>query len=368
MNRSRHWRRYLLGSLALGLAALSCSSGSGSESKVDSLRILAVTADYPYAHPGQEVTLRMTVADGFVDPNNPTAGPRNLQILWLGGCFDPAGDAYYMCFTQFADLFASLGSGTPPPGGLVQFNVLPGSSSGVPDAVEYHITMPDDLVSRRPAPATGPQFGTAFVFFAACAGTIAPVDLSTYQGYVEGQGIDFPLRCLDAAGNPLGPDSFVPGYTQIYVFADGRENANPPIDDMTLNDVPMSENPDDYPVVPICALTDAERKATGCARASLTDCEGYKLDAIIPDVAEIDIGATDIDGNQLREIVWVDYFADGGDLAGDIMQVSDARTGYQADHSLLWYAPADPGIVSLWAVVRDHRGGSSLMRRFVRVQ
>jgi hypothetical protein len=250
----------------------------------------------------------------------------------------------------------------------VQFHVLPGSQSGVPDAVEYHITMPEDLVSRRPQPAVGPHFGTAFVFFAACAGTIAPVDLATYQGYVEGQGIDFPLRCLDAAGNQLGPDSFVPGFTQIYVFEDGRENANPPIEDMTLNDVSMSEDPTAYPVVPPCLLTEADRTAKGCARASLTDCEGYKLDAIIPDVAEIDIGATDIDGNQLREIVWVDYFVDGGDMGGDIMQVSDARAGYQPEHSLLWYAPSEPGLVTVWAVVRDHRGGSSVMRRFVKVE
>ena len=363
------WRRLVLGSLALGLFALpSCAAGYDSPSKVSSLRFLALTADHPYALPGQEVALRMTVDDGLGAPDDPAHAPRDLQILWIGGCFDPAADAFYLCFQQLAEELAALGQGTPPPAGLVQVGLLPGSRSGEPDAVEYRLTMPDDIVTRRPAPPSGPHYGIAYVFFAACAGKLAPVDLSTYQGYVPDQGISIPLQCLDAAGNAQGADSFAVGYTQIYVFADGRQNANPPIDGMTFDGADMPEGTTSIPVVPACALTDAERKAKGCGREGLAACQGYDVNALIGDVAELNTGATDVDGSPLREIVWVDYFADRGDFGDELMLVSDAKTGYQATHDTLWYPPAEPGLVSLWTVARDQRGGSSVIRRFVQVQ
>jgi hypothetical protein len=362
-------RRYCLGSLCFGLWALgSCAASYDSPSKVSTLRLLSLTADHSYALPGEEVTLRLTVADGLGAANDPARTPRDLQILWLGGCVDPAGDAFYLCFQQFAAELGSLGQGTPPPAGLIQLDLLPGSRSGEPDAVEYRVTMPDDIVTRRTPPSTGPYYGIAYVFFAACAGTIAPGDLTGYQGYSPDQGISLPLRCLDAAGNPQGADSFAVGYTQIYAFADGRRNANPPIDAMTLDGADMSEDASALPVVPPCALTASERKGQGCAREGLKACQSYLVDALIGDVAEANPGATDIDGNPLREIVWVDYFADRGDLGAELALVSDARTGYQETHDVEWFPPAEPGLVSIWAVARDQRGGATVMRRMVRVE
>jgi hypothetical protein len=121
-------------------------------------------------------------------------------------------------------------------------------------------------------------------------------------------------------------------------------------------------------VVPRCALTEAERKGQGCSREGLSACQSYLVNALMPDVAEPNPGATDIDGNPLREIVWVDYFADRGDFGSELTLVSDARTGFQEPHDSEWYPPAEPGLVSLWTVARDQRGGSSVMRRFVQVQ
>jgi len=369
MTKVPRWRRYLLGTLVLGLYALaSCAAGYDSPSKVSTLRFLSLTTDHPYALPGQQVTLRLTVADGLGDPNDSAHAPRDLQILWMGGCFDPAADAFYLCFQQLGELLGSIGQGTPPPAGLLQLALQPGSRSGEPDGVEYSVTMPEDIVTRRTPPASGPTYGIAYVFFAACAGTFVPADLSGYQGYSPDQGISLPLLCLDAAGNAQGADSFAVGYTQIYVFADGRQNANPPIEGITFDGVDMSEDLTAIPVVPPCALTDAERKGQGCSSEGLSACQGYLLNALIPDVAELNPGATDIDGNPLREIVWVDYFADGGDFGSELMLVSDARDGYQQSHDSQWYPPAEPGLVSIWAVARDQRGGSSVVRRFVRVQ
>ena len=71
------------------------------------------------------------------------------------------------------------------------------------------------------------------MFFAVCAGSIEPLSAGTGGGggaagpgrYGEVPG--FPIGCFDASGQQLGADSFVPGYTQVYAFADGRTNHNP---------------------------------------------------------------------------------------------------------------------------------------------
>ena len=89
---------------------------------------------------------------------------------------------------------------------------------------------------------------------------------------------------------------------------------------------------------------------------------------MIGDISELDPGATDIDGNPAREFIWGTYFSDGGDLSPALSLVSDATKGYQADFDTEWIPPAKPGIYSLWAVARDQRGGSSIIRRFVRVE
>jgi hypothetical protein len=358
--------RYLLATLAVAmLAAPSCAPGFDPPSKVDTLRILAVTIDKPYALPGDDVTLRMTVFDGAGHPDDPDSIPRNLQIIWLGGCFDPEGDLYYLCFAQLAEVLGSMGGGMPPED-LVKFDAAPGSLSGTPDGHEFTFTMPGDIVSRRPKPQVGPHYGIAYVFFAACAGQIVPVDLAAPGG---AQVPDFPLECHDIAGNKLGSESFVIGYTQVYAFADERLNENPPIKAITLDGVELPDDPADAPVVERCPVTEDDRRAAACASDQpLDDCRQYVINAAIDDVAEVDPEAFDIDGNPMREVVWVSYFTHGGDMSRALSLVSDATQGYIDDHDTDWAPPAEPGTYAIWAVARDQRGGSSVVRRFVRVQ
>src|SRR5262249_40406118 len=61
------------------------------------------------------------------------------------------------------------------------------------------------------------------------AGKIGPVPPSG-----TGKAGSFPFGCFDPDGNQLGPDSFVPGYTQVYAFEDGRVNANPRVLDLDI--------------------------------------------------------------------------------------------------------------------------------------
>ena len=107
-------RRLLLG--ALGLSALSappiaagCAAGFAPITQVDSLRVIAVVADNPYPQPGEKVTFTMTYDRGV------NAAPFPIEVLWLGGCYNPAGGQYYGCYAAFGD----AGAGTARCGGAV---------------------------------------------------------------------------------------------------------------------------------------------------------------------------------------------------------------------------------------------------------
>ncbi len=358
----RHWIRYalLMAVLALFLAP-SCTPGFDPPSKINSLRILSVTMDKPYAEPGDEITMRMTVHDGLGDDGT----PRQLQILWLAGCVDPEGDQFYLCFPQLAETFAPLAEGGIPPADLVKLDVLTPENNGAPDALEFSFSLPDDIISRRPEPAAGPHYGIAYVFFAACAGNLVPTDLTSLGGEVP----EFPLECHDAEGNRLDAESFVIGYTQVYAFADQRTNANPPMGGITLDGVAIPDNVDEAQVVERCPVTDAERRVSGCGSTDPTEeCNVYEISALVGDIAEVDADEVDVDGNPLEEIVWVSYFTDGGDVSPSLALVNDATKGYQDEFQTEWVPPSEPGTYNIWAVVRDQRGGSSVMRRTVRVE
>lgn len=354
-------RRAVLGALALTLLASpaissGCAATFDPPARVSSLRVLGITADKPYAAPNDEVTLEMTYFDGFEDDEG--SGPRPVEITWLGGCFNPPNDLYYACYEQLAEVLQGVASGSLPPQGLV--------SQGV-GINKFTLKLPENIISQRPAPEFGPHYGIAYVFFAACAGKVRPV---LPDG--TGRAPDFPLGCFDEAGNRLGSESFVPGYTQIYVFADGRPNENPVIQGLTLNnkEIPGSDEFDKIPTVKVCPISDEDRRTPSCDReADIADCESYTLRALIdPEVAEIDPDATGEDGEPLTETLWVSYFSDAGDITPGIKLVNEPISGFNTDLGVTFIPPPEPGITTLWAVLRDARGGSHVLTRFIRVE
>jgi hypothetical protein len=298
----------------------------------------------------------MTYFDGFESEEG--AGPRPVQITWLGGCFDPPSDSYFACYEQLAAVLQGIASGSVPPDGL--------AAQG-PGLDKFTLKLPDDIIARRPPPDFGPHYGIAYVFFAVCAGQVRPV---LPDG--TGRAPDFPLGCFDDAGNRLGSESFVPGYTQIYAFADGRTNSNPVIQGLTLNnsEIPGDDDFDKIPTVKACPLTDEERRTPRCDReADIADCQHYILRALVdPVVVEVDPDATGEEGGQLTETLWVSYFSDAGDISPGIKLVNDAVTGFNPQLGVTFIPPPDPGITTVWAVLRDARGGSHILRRFIRVE
>jgi hypothetical protein len=347
-------RRPLLGAILLALLtgpALSsgCAAGFAPVSQIDGLRVLSVAADSPYAAPGEQVKMTLTYADGRDGAAAPT-------ILWLNGCVDPDGDSYYGCYAQLAGLF----QGISDPQKLI-------ATGAVGFGPTFSFTLPTDIISRRPKPAAGnPYYGIAYVFFVACAGKlqIVPAEGTSAAG-------SFPLGCFNDKGERLGADAFVPGFTQVYAFDDGRPNENPPIDDLTLDDASITGDADTANEVEACAAPEDTRLGPpSCSKADpFKDCTSYQIAITVPaDVAEIDPSGAQADGQPLHETVWVDYFSDKGNFKGDARLVSDALTGVQPDLSVQWIAPPDPGPVRIWAVAHDNRGGQTVIERYLRVK
>ena len=109
MGHSHRMIHFALAVVVFAMLALpSCGAGFDPPSKVNTLRVLGVTLDQPFGLPGDEITFRMTVADGLGDADGE---PRDLQIAWIGGCYNPEGDLWYLCFEQLAEQFQSLAGG-----------------------------------------------------------------------------------------------------------------------------------------------------------------------------------------------------------------------------------------------------------------
>ncbi len=347
-------RRCLIGGALLAVAIAghvsSCAAPFDPQSEIKTVRVLSVDVDKPYARPGDTVTFKLNYYDG----RDGGGAFSPIQITWLAGCYNPPGNQYYGCYQPLGELLGQVASGELPPGGLV--------AQG-PGLDTFSITVPDDIVSSVPEPEVGAHLGLGFVFFTVCAGEVRPV---LQEGSTEAGA--FPLGCFDADGNQLGADAFIPGYTQVYAFADERDNGLPVVNAVTWDDAPLAEG--ELATATACPISNEERNKTGCSAPDVeAECTTVTIDVDVPkDIAEVDPDANDQEGNALREVVWVDYFADGGTFDADIKLVSDAQSGVTDDHSTVWTPPEEPGLYSLWAVVRDNRGGSTTVQHYVEVK
>jgi len=369
MKSLRPSRRFLLSTLASAflvapiIASSACSPGYLPSDFVNGLRIMAIRADKPYLLPGESVTFELNLRDGHPD------GPRPVNVLWLGGCVNPPGDLYYGCFLQFGEIFKALGEGGlgPPQPGQPPPNLPPGIigfSPGVTTSTTFTTSLPLDIVSARPAPDGGQKYGLAYVFFFACAGEIKPIEVDP-----GGAAGFLPLGCFDSAGKRLPADSFVPGYTQVYSFEDERRNDNPVVKGLIVNGVRTADDPTVLPVVKACAQTFDERRQVGCtAPEPFEGCTAVKLDVDVDStIAEIDPGEF-VNGKQIYEAVWVDWLVDSGDLTTGIQLISGVTEGYKPDHVTQWFPPSEPGLHTVWATVRDTRGGTTFLEQSIIVE
>jgi len=324
--------------LALGLAG--CGEEFDPQSKLSTLRVIAVRADNPYPHPGETVQLDMLWYDGkspvdaqpplrpapLGEPGLPPAGEsRALRLFWLSGCYNPLGDLYYECFAQFADTFAAA---QDDPAALAQY---------VGFGPSFQVKVPDDLISRRPPQEGRTPYGLSFVFFALCAGEVLPAE----------PGADgLPFACLDSSGNRLGADDFVFGYFAFYSY-DQITNTNPKVEGLLIDGAPVGEG--DEPSFSPGSTVEVK---------------------VVVDPASVEYNplALDASGNAQQEMMWVAYYASGGELDKGSRLVNDATQGYSDDHGVKLDLPSEAGPVKVFAVVHDSRGGVQWVTRTVRVK
>lgn len=323
--------------LLLGVLLCGCGPDFDPPDQLHSLRILGVEKDLPYAKPGETVNLKMLWEDA-----SPKAG-RDVQIAWSGPCFDPLGDVYYSCFTQASVV------------------------TGLKIAETASVTMPADIISRRPAPtdARNAPYGIAFVFFAACAGTLTPITTTDATA--------FPIGCKDAAGNLLGSDDFVAGYTSIYSF-DKFSNNNPVISGFEFNGQKLDPSAfclgDDCP--PIAEASSAAaidctvsppdpRCIPTCSDDGKSACHGY---AVRPTVDKTDPLNQDQDGVSVMQLghatgeqMWINYYTDGGGFKSPVRLLNDATAGWNDNYGTEFYASKEAKVSRVWALVHDNRGG-----------
>jgi hypothetical protein len=340
---------------ASGAVLSACGSAFDDPATLQSLRVMGVKLSPAYGKPGGKVKMDMLYFDGskraYLGPGIPNPD-HHLQVLWLGGCHDPAGDLYYGCYPALAELFKNLDPASTTLSPEVMKNVGFGS--------HFELTIPDDIITRRGPPKdTNTPYGLSYVFFVACGGKLgAPPPGGTSA---------FPIGCYDEiTGAPLGADDFVVGYTPIYTY-EKYTNENPIIEGGTFEgkaSMSLACTADSA-----CGMNEKCGKAGACipvvphcTSKKIKDCQTYTIKPGISKASvEKDPVATGADGTVPDESIWAAYFTSNGSLDSDsaLRLVNDPVQGWNDSYETKWSAPNAPaGEARIWVVVHDNRGGT----------
>jgi hypothetical protein len=351
---------------ALVVAAACGPSGFTSSTVINSVRILATRADgdKSYAKPGDVVTLETLMVDGRPNKTPPAV------TYWIPFvCEDPLDDAYYGCFAPLLGEDAGAGGGSPAFGeagaGGAGGEDAGGADAGAEDAGApsptpspvispgalaalfaagtditpflptgpFTFKVPDDAITAHAPVAGTSPYGLVIIFNIACAGHVKTLPINAAAGPQQ-----VPISCFDDAGNQLGPDQYVIGFTRVYVSAT-KTNLNPVIAGFSFNGVET----------PIDAGSGIPGPIAVSVKACGGSCDGVPLDMNVPESSWT---------GQAKSI-WVDYYAMGGGLDDDARLLYDLNAGQVSDSKdPVHYTPTDDaGPATLWAVVHDSNDG-----------
>ena len=204
----------------LALALFACNGVSWpSERIVTSLRVLGVEAEPATAVPGQKNQLWLDCVDGSNGPNSDMQC--NIEVAWFCDCNNPPKNDPTKCLSHYSDWVPYLAPklrDTPPSPNLPQFQVTQ-QSGPTPPASVFEFQPPDDILQHElDVDGTTVHYGTSYVFFIACHGTLVPV-----AGLVD----QLPVQCRDTNSNALlDQRHYVIGMTTLYAY-DKIVNFNP---------------------------------------------------------------------------------------------------------------------------------------------
>ena len=365
--------RHALVLVAGAWSMTSCApSGFADPTIVQTVRILASSADQPYAPPGADVNLQVLAYDGRKTQTEP------MTIYWLPVvCENPQDDAYYACFQQFAQQLAqgdggAAGDGGAGSGGLGALQPGVNLSPFLPTGPSYQFQVPPDIVTQHPPVAGSPvPYGLSILFNVACAGhlELVPLDPSSDNP------VQIPLGCFDKSENQLGPDDWVLGFTRVYAFEadagpDGGPitNANPILSSIDVPGGPLAVTlaPGTTQVYTTSTFTTSR-----CTASSRSGCQHVAIGPVVPSGSWEVTLQKDANGNYEHEEIWADYYTTFGQLTGSAGLLYDATKGSIGDPSVTdnqFLPPNDPGNGFIWIIVHDDRGGASWVTIPVEVQ
>jgi hypothetical protein len=356
------------------------------------VRILASSADPPYAAPGQPVRVDVLAYDGRSEADR-SSSP--MHVYWFPiVCENPTLDEYYACFAQFAhpdagvvgqvvseDASSPSDAGSEPDGaGTGEASSDAGASAAADGGIDatsgpsapvvstFSFVVPSDAVSSHPASPGATPYGLLVAFNFACAGQLTILPLS-------GNPQASPLGCADATGQLLGPDSYVFGYTRVYAYlpdaGTAGVNTNPVVDCVDVQGAALAGG----------NLGD-DSGSGGGACAGMVSLEGTMPSWSVPTVTIPACAADDTHcphikigphvtpaswepvANGLHEEIWADYYSTFGSFTHDSTLIYDPTAGLIGTPSATDTefdpppAPASPdGYV--WIVVHDNRGGAA---------
>jgi hypothetical protein len=352
------------------------------------VRILASSANPPYARPGEAVRIDVLAYDGR-DAVDRSASP--MQVYWFPVvCENPTLDEYYACFNQFAHpdggalgqvvgadaATPSDADGEPDDGGdsdtadaiAIEASTADGGAAadasgpdtgvldagsgetssdagamtasdggadaasgiGSPVVSTFSFVVPPNAVSSHPVSQGATPYGLLVAFNFACAGQLTLLPLS-------GNPQAPPLGCADATGKLLGPDSYVFGYTRVYAYAPDAGTAG-------INTNPVIDCVDVEGASPHAGETPGEDGGSS-ACAGMVSLGGAAPSWSVPPVTipacapnqhncpHIKIGphvtsaSWEPVANGLHEEIWADYYSTFGTFTHDSTLLYDPMAG-----------------------------------------
>jgi len=201
------------------------------------------------------------------------------------------------------------------------------------DLSQHAVTIPEDILENVAEDSRDAVFlGVVAVL---CPGQL-----------VEGDTRGVPFACEDESGRRLELHEFQVGFRRIRVREEDR-NANPVIEGLTWQGESWGAN--EIPEVDACG-EDSFAKCPAEQR--------YEVSALVDEPEE----GTDEFGSEFHEQQIVQYYATHGRFEYEVRIGSDSTNRWVATDTL------SGDVVTLYAVVRDDRGGLAFTSRRLRVR
>lgn len=299
--------------LLAGVLLAACDPEFDPGTQVSSLRVLAVRADSPFAHPGDIVRLQALSHD-----------PAQRAISWAwAACPSPSGSRVEDCLNQVREL---AGGGELP---------LLGMGEGL-DSVD--VPVPADALAGIPLEAR--QQSMAGVVSVACPGDLEVLSVAER----------IPFRCTDRdSGEVLGLHDMVVGIKRLFL-RETEQNQNPVIENILF----------DGELWPMDEVKEVD--ACDTAKFAYDDCDGlgHAIETVVS--ADSFEAGRDEFGRDFSEQLIVQHYNTDGIFEDEVRIAEEADTRWVAR------AGSSGSTVTLWFVARDDRGGVSWTTRRVSVR